>query len=98
MSGSERVILSFADRETENLFYSGGSKKFGNFARVARRKLIEMDNAEVLRDLEKPPGNRLKKLSGDLAGYYSIRINDQWRILFIWTDEGPEEVHIKDYH
>jgi proteic killer suppression protein len=70
----------------------------GNVARVARRKLVQLNNAAVLGDLAAPPGNRLKALSGDLAGKHSIRINDQWRIVFHWTTSGPEEVEITDYH
>ncbi|WP_375314828.1 type II toxin-antitoxin system RelE/ParE family toxin [Bradyrhizobium sp. A5] len=67
-------------------------------AKVARRKLIMVDAADVLDALKSPPGNRLEALKGDLAGKYSIRINDQWRIVFKWTDTGPEDVEILDYH
>ncbi len=69
-----------------------------NLARVARRKLVQINNAAVLGDLAAPPGNRLEPLRGDLAGKHSIRINDQWRIVFRWTPTGPEEVEIMDYH
>jgi proteic killer suppression protein len=69
-----------------------------DIARVARRKLVQIDNAVELRDLAAPPGNRLEALHGDLAGKHSIRINDQWRIVFRWTPAGPEEVEITDYH
>lgn len=69
-----------------------------NLARIARRKLIMVDSAEVLQALSSPPGNRLEALKGDLAGKHSIRINDQWRIVFRWTDAGPEDVEIIDYH
>lgn len=62
------------------------------------RKLCQVGSAEVLDDLRVPPGNRLEALKGDRAGQHSIRINDQWRICFIWTDAGPEEVEIVDYH
>jgi proteic killer suppression protein len=62
------------------------------------RKLAILDAAEVLEDLRVPPGNRLEKLQGDRAGQYSIRINQQWRICFHWTDAGPEDVEIVDYH
>jgi proteic killer suppression protein len=65
---------------------------------VARRKLIQLNSAESLRDLAAPPGNRLEALKGDLKGNHSIRINDQWRIIFRWTDEGPCDVEIVDYH
>ena len=67
-------------------------------AKVARRKLVQLNNAAVLGDLAAPPGNRLEALRGDLAGRHSIRINDQWRIVFRWTNEGPEQVEIVDYH
>lgn len=69
-----------------------------NLARAARIKLILIDAAEFLAALRSPPGNRLEALKGDLAGKHSIRINDQWRIVFRWTDAGPEEVEIVDYH
>jgi len=69
-----------------------------NLARAARRKLIMVDAATLLEALNSPPGNRLEALKGDLAGKHSIRINDQWRVVFRWTDAGPEEVEIIDYH
>jgi proteic killer suppression protein len=65
---------------------------------VARRKLVQLDAAAGLSDLMIPPGNRLEALKGDLRGHHSIRINDQWRIIFRWTEAGPEEVEIVDYH
>jgi proteic killer suppression protein len=68
-----------------------------DIARVARRKLGQLNNAAMLGDLAAPPGNRLEPLRGDLAGKHSTRINDQWRIVFRWTDEGPEQVEIVDY-
>jgi proteic killer suppression protein len=67
-------------------------------ARVARRKLIQLNHAGALGDLAVPPGNRLEALKGSLAGKHSIRINDQWRIVFRWTNAGPEDVEIVDYH
>jgi proteic killer suppression protein len=69
-----------------------------NLAKVARRKLIMVDSADFLDALKSPPGNRLEALKGDLAGKHSIRINDQWRIVFRWTNAGPEDVEIIDYH
>ena len=69
-----------------------------NLAKVARRKLIMVDAAAFLAALNSPPGIRLEALKGDLAGKHSIRINDQWRIVFRWTDAGPEDVEITDYH
>jgi proteic killer suppression protein len=67
-------------------------------AKVIRRKLVEINNALALRDLVSPPGNRLEALKGDRAGRYSIRVNDQWRIVFRWTGAEPEDVEIADYH
>ncbi len=69
-----------------------------DLAKVARRKLIQVNNAVVLGDLRVPPANRLEALAGELKGKHSIRINKQWRIVFRWTDTGPEEVEIDDYH
>ena len=69
-----------------------------NLAKVARRKLIMLDAATFLGALNSPPGNRLEALKGDLAGRHSIRINDQWRVVFRWTSAGPEDVAIIDYH
>ena len=69
-----------------------------DLAKVARRKLIMVDAADFLEALKSPPGNRLEALKGDLAGKHSIHINDQWRIVFRWTDAGPEDVEIVDYH
>jgi proteic killer suppression protein len=69
-----------------------------DLAKAARVKLIMVDAAGFLEALKSPPGNRLEALKGDLAGKHSIRINDQWRIVFRWTDAGPEDVEIVDYH
>lgn len=94
------MIQSFADKDTEALFGTEKNRRFNNIARVALRKLIQMNRAGVLQDLAVPPGNRLEALKGDLAGRHSIRINQQWRIIFRWTDQdqGPSEVAIVDYH
>ena len=92
------MILSFSDAETEDLFVEERSRRFADISRVALRKLIQMNRAAELRDLAIPPGNRLKALSGRLAGFHSIRVNGQWRIVFRWTDFGPERVAIVDYH
>lgn len=73
-------------------------KAFSSFRRVAERKLMMLDSASDLRDLLSPAGNRLEKLKGDRVGQHSIRINDQWRICFVWLDDGPHEVEITDYH
>ena len=93
------MIQSFADRATERLFREGGSDpRWRAFERVAARKLDMLDAAVRLDDLRSPPGNRLEALNGDRRGQWSIRINDEWRICFRWTDEGPAEVEIVDYH
>ena len=92
------MIKSFADTETEHLFHTEKSRRYGAIARVALRKLIQMNRARVLQDLAVPPGNRLEALKGDLSGFYSIRINQQWRITFRWTNHGPSDVGIVDYH
>jgi proteic killer suppression protein len=67
-------------------------------AKVARRKLVQLNNAARLGDLAAPPGNRLEALKGELAGRYSIRINERWRIVFRWAGDGPEDLEIIDYH
>ena len=92
------MIQSFADKDTEELFRSESNRRFATISRVALRKLVQMNQADALRDLAVPPGNRLEPLKGQLSGFHSIRINDQWRIVFRWTDSGPEQVKIVDYH
>jgi proteic killer suppression protein len=92
------MIQSFADRDTQELFQGEANRRFSAITRVALRKLIQMNRARVLHDLAIPPGNRLEALKGNLAGSLSIRINDQWRIVFTWTEHGPAEVTICDYH
>ena len=92
------MIQSFSDTDTEELFIEARSRRFADISRAALRKLIQMNRAAELRDLAVPPGNRLKGLSDRLAGFHSIRVNDQWRIVFRWTDSGPEQVAIDDYH
>jgi len=92
------MIQSFADEDTEQLFHEERSRRFQSVSRVALRKLIQMNRAGKLDDLSVPPGNRLEALSGRLAGLHSIRINQQWRIVFRWTEQGPAEVRICDYH
>ena len=73
-------------------------KEFTGFRKVAERKLTMLDSASDLKDLLAPAGNRLEKLKGDRAGQHSMRINDQWRICFLWKADGPYEVEITDYH
>ena len=93
------VIRGFADRDTERLFDRDRPRRWAEpLARPALRKLLVLDAAESLADLRVPPGNRLEALVGDRAGQHSIRINDQWRICFRWTDSGPTDVEIVDYH
>ena len=92
------MIQSFADRDTEELFLKGSNRRHSTIARVALRKLIQINRACVISDLSVPPGNRLEALKGDLADYHSIRINAQWRIIFRWTPNGPANVAITDYH
>ena len=92
------MILSFGDKVTEQLWATERSSRFGSVARVALRKLLQLHAAARLGDLAVPPGNRLEALSGRRKGQHSIRINDQWRICFCWTSNGPEDVTICDYH
>ena len=95
------AIQSFADPSVERFFREERfSKRVGwaSVKKVATRKLDLLDYAEALSDLASPPGNRLEALKGDRKGFHSIRINDQWRVVFRWTDAGPVEVDIQDYH
>jgi proteic killer suppression protein len=93
------VLRSFKDRNTEAIWHRQRSRLLdGPTQRVAWRKLAILEAAETLADLRVPPGNRLEKLRGDREGQHSIRINQQWRICFFWSDAGPEDVEIVDYH
>jgi proteic killer suppression protein len=93
------MIRSFRDKETEQVFLRRFSRRFPpGLHRTAWRKLAMLDAAERLDDLHVPPGNRLEKLSGDREGQYSIRINDQWRMCFRWSEGDAYEVEIVDYH
>jgi proteic killer suppression protein len=93
------VIGAFACRETERIFRGERSRRFPpDIQNTARRKLEYLHRARTLLDLMAPPGNRLEALRGTRSGQYSIRINDQWRICFIWRDDGVERVEIVDYH
>jgi proteic killer suppression protein len=93
------MIKSFASKETEKIFQGQISKKLPlEIQRIARRKLLYLDDAEDFQDLLAPPGNRLEKLKEDRLGQYSIRINDQWRICFEWFDNQARKVEIVDYH
>ena len=95
---AELVIKSFRSPEAEQLHARHRVKRFRAFERVAQRKLRQLDIAAELRDLRSPPGNRLEALRGDRQGQYSIRINDQWRICFVWRDGDAYDVEIVDYH
>ncbi|MCY4486870.1 MAG: type II toxin-antitoxin system RelE/ParE family toxin [Deltaproteobacteria bacterium] len=92
------MIRSFRNRETQCFFEGHRVAAFQGFSYQAARRLVLLDSVETLRDLSALPGNRLEALRGDRAGQHSIRINDQWRICFLWTDDGPCEVEIVDYH
>lgn len=97
------MIVSFKDGGTEDVFDGRDTKRArkacpADLVRVARRKLDQVNQAVAPEDLRAPPNNRLEKLKGDREGRHSIRINDQWRVCFVWKDAGAEEVEIVDYH
>ncbi len=93
------MIKSFGDKETEKTWNGIFSKKLpSDIQSIARRKLRMINNAQDINDLRVPPGNRLEKLKGDLSDFYSIRINNQWRIIFKWIGSDAYEVQIIDYH
>ena len=92
------MIRSFLCADTETLFATGKSKRFANIKAMAERKLQLLDSAATLDFLRSPPGNRLEALSRDRKGQHSIRINDQWRLCFVWKEQGPHQVEIVDYH
>jgi proteic killer suppression protein len=92
------MIRGFRDKKTESFFSGEMAREFTGFRKAVERKLTMLDNASDLKDLFSPAGNRLEKLRGDRAGQHSIRINDQWRICFVWKADGPYEVEITDYH
>ena len=92
------MIISFRDSDTEALAGGTRVRRFAAFESVARRKLRQLQIAGRLDDLKVPPGSRLEALKGDRAGQMSIRINDQYRVCFVWTPAGPEDVEIVDYH
>ena len=95
------AIQGFANGAIERFFVLGTVPRGAGWARVAKvaaRKLDMLDYAGALNDLRSPPGNRLETLKGDLGGVHSIRINDQWRVIFRWTRGGPVDVDIRDYH
>ena len=93
------MIQSFADEPTRKVWDREHVRHFGpDLQRMAQKKLRLLNAAETINDMRIPPGNRLEKLSGDREGQYSIRINDQYRICFVWTSAGPTNVQIVDYH
>lgn len=95
------AIQSFASQDVERFFRDGRTPRRAGWARISKnaaRKLDMLDYAGALTDLNSPPGNRLEALEGDLRGLHSIRVNDQWRIVFRWTASGPAEVDVRDYH
>ncbi len=92
------MIRSFKGRSTQRFYEGHRVVSFQGFADQAARRLTLLDNADALRDLAALPSNRLESLRGDRAGQYSIRINSQWRVCFRWTDDGPCDVEIVDYH
>ncbi len=93
------MIKGFRQKETERVWERGRSREVpANLQRKALRKLVELNNAEDVNDLRVPPGNRLEKLSGDRDGQHSIRINDRYRVCFVWEDGDAYDVEIVDYH
>jgi toxin HigB-1 len=92
------MIRSFKDGATARLFADEDVPRFRGVERQARRKLLVLNGARGLNDLRSPPGNRLEALAGNRRGQHSIRINDQWRICFIWRNGGAEDVEVVDYH
>ena len=92
------MIQSFKDADTHTLFVTGKNRRWGNIIAVAARKLDQLHAAVQLTNLRAPPGNRLEALVGDRAGQHSIRINDQYRLCFVWKEDGPHDVEITDYH
>ncbi|MFO0357543.1 MAG: type II toxin-antitoxin system RelE/ParE family toxin [Sphingobacteriaceae bacterium] len=93
------MIISFGDKETKKIWEGERVKGFSTeIQEIARRKLRMLNNSQDLNDLMIPPSNRLEKLKGNLKGFYSIRINNQWRIIFKWNNGNAEQVEIIDYH
>jgi len=92
------VIVSFKDPDTRDLFETGKSRRWPNIVKVAKRKLDQLEISVHLTDLKVPPGNRLEALAGSRKGQHSIRINDRYRICFLWQDVKALDVEIVDYH
>lgn len=92
------MVRSFRCADTRALFETGKSRRFQSIAKAATRKLAQLNAAETLEFLRSPPGNIREALKRDRAGQHSVRVNDQWRICFVWTAQGPKDVEIVDYH
>ncbi len=92
------VIVGLKDRDAAQLFHTGKNRRWASLAKIALRKLDMLDAAVALDDLRAPPDNRLEVLQGDRLGRHSIRVNDQFRLCFVWTALGPTDVEIVDYH
>ena len=92
------MIQSFNCKDTQALYEGKSPRKFKAFLAVAERKLAQLEAAQTLEFLKSPPGNHLEALKGDRKGQHSIRINDQWRICFVWSGLGPVKVEVVDYH
>lgn len=92
------MIQSFRCKDTQALFEGKSPRRFRSVASVAERKLAQLDAALTLDFLRSPPGNRLEALKSDRAGQHSVRVNDQWRVCFVWTPAGPVDVEIVVYH
>lgn len=97
------MIVSFKNQISEDIFDGKSTKVARSILpeklwKIARRKLDQLDSVSDLEELRNPPGNRLERLTGNRKGQYSIRINDQYRVCFIWTESGPDEVEVIDYH
>jgi toxin HigB-1 len=92
------VIRSFRDRDTQSLWERNRVARFQIFESIARRKLVMLNNAKALADLRSPPGNKLEALRGSRSGQYSIRVNQKYRVCFVWRDGDAYDVEITDYH
>lgn len=92
------MISSFKCKDTQELYETGANRKFASIARVALRKLDMLAAATRIETLRVPPGNRLEQLQGSRSGQWSIRVNDQWRVCFCWSEANAENVEIVDYH
>lgn len=92
------MIRSFKDADTETLFQLGRVKRWAQIERIALRKLVQLDLAVRIEDMSAPPGNRLERLRGNRKGQWSVRINDQFRLCFVWSGGGADSVEITDYH